>query len=84
MRFITLAHKYLLSIESFEYTANSDALGILRLLEAISILNLGNSKQFFIKQLPASYMAKLKLLKQKKLFLSSKSLMLNFIILDNS
>ncbi len=35
------------SFETPEYTANSDALGTLRLLEAIRILNLGDSVRFY-------------------------------------
>jgi GDPmannose 4,6-dehydratase len=35
------------SFEEPEYTANSDALGVLRLLEAIRIVGLGNSARFY-------------------------------------
>jgi len=35
------------SFETAEYTANGDALGTLRLLEAIRILNLGNKTRFY-------------------------------------
>ena len=36
-----------MSFESPEYTANSDALGTLRILEAIKILNLKNKTKFY-------------------------------------
>ena len=42
------------SFEEPEYTANSDALGALRILEAIRILRL-EKKQNFIKHLPQSF-----------------------------
>ena len=41
------------SFESPEYTANSDALGTLRILEAIRIL--GYQKQNFIRQVQVNY-----------------------------
>ena len=43
------------SFETPEYTANCDALGTLRVLEAVRILGL-KEKQEFIKQVLASYM----------------------------
>lgn len=45
------------SFESPEYTANSDALGVLRILEAIRILKLTEKKNF-TKPQPASFLAK--------------------------
>ena len=44
------------SFESPEYTANSDAIGTLRILEAIKNLGL-EKKQSFIKPVQVSYMA---------------------------
>jgi GDPmannose 4,6-dehydratase len=41
------------SFETAEYTANADALGILRLLEAMRILKL-EEKPVFIRRLPAN------------------------------
>jgi GDPmannose 4,6-dehydratase len=37
----------MVSFETAEYTANSDAVGTLRLLEAIRILNLGKKTRFY-------------------------------------
>ena len=42
------------SFETPEYTANCDALGILRILEAIKILNL-TQKPRFTKLVPVNY-----------------------------
>ena len=54
------------SFESPEYTANSDALGVLRILEAIRILGL-KEKQNSIKLALVNYMEKFKkVLKKKK------------------
>ena len=63
------------SFEEPEYTANSDGLGVLRLLEAIRILNL-KTKRNFIKLVLQSYMVWFKRhLKVKKLlFILKKSL----------
>ena len=48
MRFITLTQSHVaVSFETPEYTANSDALGTLRILEAIRILDLSENTKFY-------------------------------------
>jgi len=63
------------SFEQPEYTANSDALGILRILESVKTLNL-KKKLRYIKQVPQNYLEKCKILyKMKKLHFIPEALM---------
>ena len=60
------------SFESPEYTANSDALGTLRILEAVRILGL-TKKHAFTKQVLVNYMVSCKRVRKRKPHLYPRS-----------
>ena len=59
------------SFETPEYTANSDALGTLRILEAIRILNLSDTTKFYQASTSDYMVRSMKYLKMKTPFIRS-------------